>query len=170
MSLSGFLFFGQDIGGFAGPKPEPELFLRWLQYGLFTPRFVLHSWKPGEEATMPWLYPDLMGSVRKLFALREKLVPYLYAEAERCRKEHKPLIYPVFLRQPGFDPESDSFFCGEKILVCPVFDKGAKTVSVLLPENRAGWRLRGKGEMLRGGETLNLPCLPEDLPVWFEKL
>ncbi len=170
MSLSGFLFFGQDIGGFAGPKPEPELFLRWLQYGLFTPRFVLHSWKPGEEATMPWLYPDLMDSVKKLFALREKLVPYLYAEAERCRKEHRPLIFPVFLRQPGFDPESDSFFCGEKILVCPVFDKGAKTVRVLLPENAPGWRLRGEGEVFRGGETLNLPCLPEDLPVWFEKL
>jgi alpha-glucosidase len=44
MALSGFWFFGPDIGGFAGPKPSEELFLRWLQYGVFLPRLTLHSW------------------------------------------------------------------------------------------------------------------------------
>ena len=92
MALSGFLFFGPDIGGFAGPKPSRELFLRWLQYGVFLPRFVLHSWKPGEEPTMPWLYPDLLPAVRRLFALRERLVPYLYEQAEKARLGHEPLI------------------------------------------------------------------------------
>ena len=35
------LAFGPDIGGFAGPKPGEELFLRWLQYGVFLPRFKI---------------------------------------------------------------------------------------------------------------------------------
>lgn len=170
MALSGFLFFGPDIGGFAGPSPEPELFLRWLQYGLFLPRFVLHSWKPGARPTMPWLYPALSESVRKLFALREKLVPYLYEEAERCRKAHEPLIRPVFFEQPAYDCEADCFFCGEKILACPVFDKGAEHVSVLLPESEGGWRLRGCGERIASGTTITVPCRPEDEPVWFEKV
>ncbi len=167
MALSGFSFFGPDIGGFAGPKPEPELFLRWLQVGVFLPRFVLHSWKPGEEATMPWLYPEKLPAVRRLFALRERLVPYLAAEYERCRRACEPLIAPVFLRQPGYDPESDCFFCGASVLVCPVFDRGADGVAVTLPESGSGWLLRGRGERIPGGARLAVPCLSEDEPVWF---
>jgi len=168
MALSGFLFFGPDIGGFAGPKPGEELFLRWLQYGVFLPRFTLHSWKPGEASTMPWLYPALMSAVRRLFDLRERLVPYLYAQAEKARKERLPLIRPVFLEDPSYDPESDCFLCGERILACPVFDEGAESVTVTLPHLDGAWRLRGEGALHPGGETLTIPCAPDDLPVWFE--
>lgn len=167
MSLSGFGFFGPDIGGFAGPKPGRELFLRWLQYGLFLPRFVLHSWKPGEDSTMPWLYPELMDTVRRLFALRERLAPYLHEEMERSRRTHEPVIYPVFLRQPGYDPESDCFFCGDRLLACPIFDEGARDVTVTLPRLGRSWRLRGAGEELPEGSRVTVPCLPEDDPVWF---
>jgi alpha-glucosidase len=168
LALTGSMFFGHDIGGFSGPKPGRELFLRWIQYGIFTPRFVLHSWKPGEESTMPWLYPDLMPAVKRLFDLRESLVPYLYEEAEKARAKHMPLIMPVFLRDPEYDVESDCFLCGERILACPVFDEGAESVTVKLPNFGGGWRLRGEGEAHKKGETLTVQCLPTDLPVWFE--
>ena len=167
MALSGFGFFGPDIGGFSGPKPTRELFLRWLQYGVFLPRFTLHSWKPGEPSTMPWLYPDRMDAVRRLFDLRERLVPYLHAETERRRAECETLIFPVFLRDPAYDPESDCFFCGAHVLACPVFDEGAGAVRVTLPASAEGWRLRGEGEMIPGGTVLTVSCLPDDLPVWF---
>ena len=117
---------------------------------------------------MPWLYGDLMDSVRALFTLRERLLPYLQAKAERARVAHRPLIYPVFLRQPDYDCEADCFFCGEKILACPVFDRGAKAVTVTLPSCGAHWRLRGGGEPIPGGATLTVPCLATDLPAWFE--
>ena len=167
MALTGFSFFGADIGGFAGPMPSRELFLRWLQYGVFTPRFVLHSWKPGEQSNMPWLYPDCMDAVRRIFALRERLLPTLQREYERSRRRHEPLIFPVFLQEPGYDCESDCFFCGEKILACPVFDRGAVTVTVKLPQAETGWLLRGEGDPFPGGLSLTVPCLPEDEPVWF---
>ncbi|HXP97729.1 MAG TPA: TIM-barrel domain-containing protein, partial [Telmatospirillum sp.] len=41
LALSGVSNTGHDIGGFAGPKPEPELFLRWVQFGIFLPRFSI---------------------------------------------------------------------------------------------------------------------------------
>ena len=166
MALSGFSFFGPDIGGFAGPKPTEELFLRWLQYGVFLPRFTLHSWKPGEPSTMPWLYPERMDEVKRLFDLREKLVPVLYAEAERCRKANEPLIRPVFLMDPACDPESDCFLVGERFFVCPVFDEGARSVTVTLPRF-GSWRLRGEEDPIPGGETISVPCWMTDLPVWF---
>ena len=167
MSLSGFYFFGQDIGGFSGPSPDEELFLRWIQYGLFTPRFVLHSWKPGVPSTMPWLYPEKMDAVRRLFSLRERMVPYLHSEMERSRRTHDPLIYPVFLKHPDYDPESDCFFCGDRVLACPVFDEGATAVTVTLPPAEQGWQLRGAGTVFEGGSRVTIPCLPEDEPVWF---
>ena len=169
MALSGFSFFGADIGGFAGPQPDRELFLRWLQYGVFTPRFVLHSWKPGEQSTMPWLYPELMDSVRRLFELRERLLPYLRSEYERKRGLYEPLIRPVFLDEPGYDCESDCFFCGDEILACPVFDRGAEAVTVTLPQCEKLWRLRGGSEVFPGGMTVTVPCLPTDEPVWFAR-
>ena len=168
MALSGFWFFGPDIGGFAGPKPGEELFLRWLQYGVFLPRFTLHSWKPGEPSTMPWLYPERMNDVRRLFDLRERFVPVLFEEAGQCRRKNLPLLRPVFMNDPAYDPESDCFLCGERFFVCPVFDEGVKDVTVSLPRY-GGWRLRGEGKAHAGGETLTVPCSPYDLPVWFER-
>ena len=116
---------------------------------------------------MPWLYPDLMPAVERLFDLRERLVPVLYNETLRAREENLPLIHPVFLEDPAYDPESDCFLCGNEILACPVFDRGAESVTVTLPNIGGGWRLRGEGEIIPCGETLSAPCLPEDLPVWF---
>ena len=167
MALTGFSFFGPDIGGFAGPKPDEELFLRWLQYGVFLPRFVLHSWKPGEESTMPWLYPEKMEAVRRLFRLRERMLPYIWRAYKHGLLENMPLLRPVFLMDPDYDCESDTFFCGNALLICPVFDKGAESVNVLLPKNRALWQLRGEGEPIPAGTRVTIPCSPEDDPVWF---
>ncbi len=174
MSLSGFYNFGQDIGGFSGPKPGKELFIRWIQYGLFTPRFTLHSWKPGSEPTMPWLYPDLMPEVKALFDLRESLVPYLSNEMYESTLSHDPVISPVFLKYPGFDEESDMFFFGRDILSCPVFDEGETSVNTVLPESAHGRYLGCYSpdaeshtiKTLYNG-TVSLPASIHDMPVWF---
>ena len=169
MSLSGFCFFGPDICGFSGPKPGRELFMRWLQYGVFLPRFVLHSWKENEPSTMPWLYPDMMDSVKPIFDLRERLVPYLTDQMRKCIENDYPLITPVFLRDRDYDKESDCFMCGDRILVCPVFDESADEVTVKLPKSDCGFRLRGEGEVIGGGTEVKVTCTVSDLPVWFEE-
>ena len=117
---------------------------------------------------MPWLYPDLLPTVRRFFELREKLVPYLFAQAEACRKNHEPLLRPVFLLDPAYDAESDLFLCGSDILACPVFDEGAENVALTLPNLGTGWRLRGEGPTYPPGDELIIPCSPTDDPVWFE--
>jgi alpha-glucosidase len=50
--------YGHDIGGFAGPQPSPELLVRWIQNGIFHPRFCIHSWK-SEGITEPWMYQEV---------------------------------------------------------------------------------------------------------------
>jgi alpha-glucosidase (family GH31 glycosyl hydrolase) len=117
---------------------------------------------------MPWLYEDLMDAVSRLFDLREQFVPYLYEQMQQCIKENWPLITPVFLKQPDYDREADCYMCGERILACPVFDEGKDSVTVTLPTFVSGWKLRGKGDIIKGGTELTVPCTPTDLPVWFE--
>ena len=184
MSLSGFYNFGQDIGGFAGPAPSKELFMRWIQYGIFTPRFTLHSWNPDGSSTMPWLYPELIPNVKRLFDLRESFIPYLYNEVYRSVKTHDPVIYPVFLKFPGYDTESDAFFFGDSILACPVFDEGATSVTVDLPKIPTGWYRGGNSRVLAECDTSAGDCETKEpvfmgkvttdapwtgLPVWFVK-
>ena len=161
--LGCYRFFGQDIGGFAGPRPEKELFLRWIQYGVFTPRFTLHSWNDDGSATMPWLYEDLLDLVKKIFELRQRLVPYLFSEANRCIEEYRPLIQPLLMVYPDYDEESDFFLCGPFILACPVFDAGVTQRTISLPETDEGWYHEGK--LYHGNVTLNAPLL--GLPVYF---
>ena len=164
MALSGYRFFGQDIGGFAGPRPEKELFLRWIQYGIFTPRFTLHSWNDDGSSTMPWLYEDLMDEVKALFALRKSLVPYIYSEANRAVEEYLPLIRPIFLEDESYDIESDCFFLGDSILACPVFDPGIAKKRILLPSG-TGWYLGD--EYCRGEKDIDTPL--HGLPPYFVK-
>ena len=40
-----------------GPVPRPELLVRWVQNGVFSPRFIMNSWKTGGEVNSPWLHP-----------------------------------------------------------------------------------------------------------------
>ena len=163
MALSGFRLFGQDVCGFAGPKPDRELFLRWIQYGLFTPRFVLHSWKEDGTVTMPWLYEDLMPAVQKLFRFRATLIPYLYSEANRAVETYAPLLSPLFLTFPNESDDSDWFLCGQSILCCPVFDPDVRELTVGLPDTDGGWYRNG--EWFDGTVTVQSP--PDDLPVFF---
>lgn len=167
MSMSGLFNFGQDIGGFAGPRPEKELFIRWIQYGVFTPRFVLHSWNPDNIPTMPWLYEDLMDEVKNLFNLRKRLLPYLYDSVMNSVQRFKPIIYPIFLEQPEYDVDSDNYFFGDSIIACPVFDKGVTSVKVLLPDNDFGWYLGDK--RYEQGQFVTVKSTINDLPPFFVK-
>lgn len=144
MSLSGIFNFGHDVGGFAGVKPDKELFMRWLQYGIFLPRFTIHSWNSDGSVTEPWSYPEMMDSVINLYKLRQKLKPYLYNLMYKMRMYFAPIIAPLFYYYDGFDEESDQFMFGKDILVACIFDEGKSQLEVNLPENNGGWYKEGE--------------------------
>lgn len=151
MSLSGYYFYGHDLGGFAGEMPSRELLLRWLQLGLFEPRFTIHSWNSDGSATMPWSYPDILPYVKEIFTQRKELVPYLYNCAHRAVEYDEPINFPVFLYYNGESRESDSFLVGKSILVTPVLEEGKNTVTVKLPEGD-NWYL--DGTVFEGGRAI----------------
>ena len=64
MSLSGFPNYGHDVGGFYGAAPDPELFVRWVQNGVFHPRFTIHSWNTDGTVNEPWMHPNVLPIIR----------------------------------------------------------------------------------------------------------
>lgn len=166
MSMSGLSFYGHDLGGFHGPMPSRELLLRWLQHGVFEPRFTIHSWNEDGSATMPWSYPDIMDSVRRIFAQRKKLLPYLYNCAYEAVENEIPMNAPPLLYyddQELYKPNS-SMMVGRDILVGFVFDEDKDTADVYLPKGES-WYLDDK--LYFGGQTVKV-SIPagEDVPYF----
>jgi alpha-glucosidase len=156
LSLSGLFNFGHDVGGFAGPRPEPELFMRWIEQGVYWPRFVIHSWNDDGSASEPWMYPELLSRVRAAFAWRERLVPLLYSLMWRAHAHHEPILRPLFYDFPDEAEayeERDAFMVGRDLLVAPVVERGAASRGLWLPGVDGGWFDIGTGERFPCGEA-----------------
>jgi alpha-glucosidase len=160
LALSGVSNIGHDVGGFAGPCPDPELFARWVGFGVFMPRFSIHSWNEDGTVNEPWMYPEVLDDVRALMKLRTRLIPYLAHLLERYRTHFEPVVRPLFYDFPD-DPdvwaENEMFMLGDAMLVAPVVTRGAETREVRLPLG-AKWRDGWSGEIFAGGERVQLPA------------
>ncbi|MGN1421583.1 MAG: TIM-barrel domain-containing protein [Eubacterium sp.] len=168
MSLSGLYFYGHDLGGFHGEMPSRELLLRWLQHGIFEPRFTIHSWNEDGSATMPWSYPDIMPTVKKLFAQRKRLIPYLYSCAYNSVEKEIPMNAPPLLLYDDKElySQNDSMLVGTDILVPFIFDEGKKNTEIYLPK-KDSWYLNGKA--YAGGQWVKLTIpMTEEMPYFIK--
>lgn len=169
MSLSGLYFYGHDLGGFHGDMPSRELLLRWLQHGIFEPRFTIHSWNEDGSATMPWSYPDIMPAVKKLFAQRKRLVPYLYNCAYNAVEKEIPMNAPPLLYYDDKELycQNDSMLVGTDILVPFVFDEGREDTEIYLPK-KDNWYFNGK--VYNGGQSVKFTVpLTEEMPYFVKE-
>jgi alpha-glucosidase len=142
LSLSGIFNFGHDVGGFAGEAPEPELFMRWIEQGIYWPRFTIHSWNDDGGASEPWMYPEILPLVRAAMVWRERLAPLFYTLMWRAHAHHEPILRPLFFDFPDEAEsyeENDAFMLGRDLLVAPVFEPGAVSRCVWLPKTEGGW-------------------------------
>src|SRR5579871_1099455 len=162
MGVSGLFNIGHDVGGFAGPTPEPELLCRFIEFCALWPRFVMNSWKDSGVVTLPWMYPEILPQVREAYALRYRLMPHIYVSMHRGAAAHVPPLRSLAMDFPD-DPraarEDECFMLGDGLLVAPVLDKGATTRTVYLPKHPHGWYDFHAGNWLAGGSeaTVDAP-------------
>jgi len=143
-SLSGLPLTGSDIGGFAGPAPEEELFLRWVWCGVLLPRFSIHSANSDNTVTEPWMYPERMDIIRAAFRLRRRLIPLMYSLNDLSSRTGAPLLRPMVYEFPRDDHsrlESVDFMLGSGLLCGCVVEPGADSRRIRLPEGEAESRL-----------------------------
>ena len=136
MSLSGMFNIGHDVGGFFGPLPGPELFLRWVQACALNPRMVMNSWKADHASNLPWMHPEVAQDVTAAIGLRYRLMPYLWACVQAASQSHQPIIAPTFFHfshdQACYE-DCDDFMLGPDLLVAPVVQEGERERTVYLP-------------------------------------
>lgn len=155
LALSGISNSGHDVGGFAGPAPDPELLVRWVELGVFMPRFSIHSWNADGQVSSPWMHEGVAGKVAALLALRFRIQPYLSYLSWCYSRCFEPIWRPVLYDFPG-DPqawaESDEFMLGPSLLIAPVVEAGARH-RTLRPPAGADWIDPWTGARFAGGEA-----------------
>jgi alpha-glucosidase (family GH31 glycosyl hydrolase) len=97
----GYGWWSHDIGGHMWGIEEGELYLRWVQYGVFSPIFRLHSTNNPYSERRPWGWGDRVEAAsRTAMQLRHALIPYLYTMAWRNHQAGLPLVTPLYYSHP----------------------------------------------------------------------
>ncbi|MBU7591446.1 TIM-barrel domain-containing protein [Metabacillus halosaccharovorans] len=168
LSLSGIYNIGHDIGGFSGPAPEPELLVRWVQNGIFHPRFTIHSWNDDKSVNVPWMYEETTGTIRDLIKFRQRITPYLYTALYNAHEKYEPILRPTFYEFESdvktFE-ENDDFMLGESMLVASVVEEGQRERTVYLPAYEGGWYDYHTSVWYEGGQTVTVPAPLEYNPL-----
>jgi alpha-glucosidase len=165
LALCGISNVGHDIGGFSGPAPDPELLLRWVQFGIFMPRFSIHSWNDDRSVNEPWMYPEITPYIRDLIRFRYRLIPCLYDLLWRSHRDYTPIICPTFYHFPNDERcylENDDMMLGANLLIAAVVEPGKGARTVYLPGGR-GWYDFWSGDYYHGGQEIVLAA-PWDRP------
>ncbi|KPK58457.1 MAG: hypothetical protein AMK73_09300 [Planctomycetes bacterium SM23_32] len=146
--LCGFSFWSHDVGGFTD-VPEPDLYARWLGFGVFTSHTRCHGQPPRE----PWEFGKEFTDVfRRTVELKYRLMPYVYAQAADCAERGLPMVRGLFVEYPN-DPTSwqveDEYLFGRDLLVAPLLEDGARARRVYLPPGT--WHDFASGATHEGG-------------------
>ncbi len=167
-AASGFSNWSHDVGGYLGhrlvERCPPELLVRWLQFGCFTPLMHAHSRMPQE----PWNYGNHVVSLYRAYVLlHEQLVPYVRAAAATAARTGLPIMRPLCLIDPA-DPRgwtiTDGYGYGPALWVAPVLHDGAREREVALP--RGDWIETWSGTRVHGGGEVVVPAPLDLIPVW----
>jgi alpha-glucosidase len=164
--LSGQPFVGADVGGFMG-YAEPEMFLRWMQYGALTPFCRNHSMM-GNVDQYAWSWGEtVLAHVREAIELRYRLLPYLYASFVRASETGAPVQRPLvfdFQRDAAVRDVDDEYLLGPDLLVAPVLEPGRTARQVYLPAG--DWYDWHTGERHAGSRWVVAPTPMERIPVF----
>ncbi len=170
MGLSGCANMGCDIGGFAGGAPGAELLLRWIQSGIFQPRFCINSANNDNTVTQPWMYEENLPYIREAYALRYRMLPYLYSLMYEASQNGMPVMRPLFLEFPEdrncYSDKNLTFMYGKSVLVANVLEEGAKSRTVYLPAGSRWYDMNDNLKEYCGGQTIEVPVGPGTIPMF----
>lgn len=140
--LSGLGYMSHDVGGFAvdpAAPYDPELYVRWLQLGTFSPVLRTHA----QDFAEPYLYPDQEDILKSFIRKRYSWLPYNYTLAYDNASQGLPLVRPLnfYSHSTGGDVAdvADQYLWGRDVMVAPVLEKGATGRRVVMPDDGSRW-------------------------------
>ena len=168
---AGYTWWSHDIGGHMEGIQDDELYLRWLQYGVFSPINRLHSSNSDFMGKEPWKRSWAVCKIAEDFLrLRHRLIPFLYSANHMTHTEGIPLCMPMYYR---YDTEQayqikNQYLFGDTLLVCPITEQADKRLNlsaatVWLPDGR--WTDLFTGRIYKGGQTVTMYRDLDSIPV-----
>ena len=173
----GYGYWGHDIGGHMQPKgvaaTDPELYTRWLQYGVFTPIFKTHSTKNMTMEKRFWMFPEYFDDMRNAIRLRYTLSPYIYNAARETYDTGISMCRPMYYDYPE---EENAYSCKEQYMfgddilatvICSPADKvtGLAKRGIWLPKGN-DWYDMATGDMYKGGSSDTLKYTIDENPYF----
>ncbi|MEM9984409.1 MAG: glycoside hydrolase family 31 protein, partial [Bacteroidota bacterium] len=165
--LSGLAYLHSDLGGFTGASHDEELYLRWVQFGVFSPIMRIHG--NTEEYEPEPIFHDARTQdlVKQAIQLRYQLYPYLNTLAWETHLKAWPWLRPTFFHYPSdsntFELDAQYLF-GQDLMVVPVLAPDLPAVTVYLPAGE--WYDFFNGEKYQGGHWYRMPVSEDHLPVF----
>lgn len=169
---AGYTWWSHDIGGHHRASKDDELYIRWLQFGVFSPINRLHSTANEFMGKEPWKYRwDVEQLAYKYLKLRHRLIPYLYSMNYRTYSQGIGLIEPMYYCHPKEElayKMPNEFTFGSELIVSPItnpLDKDTNLASteIWLPNGR--YTDIFKGRIYDGGKIYKMFRGIESLPV-----
>ncbi|MGC9097907.1 MAG: glycoside hydrolase family 31 protein [Dictyoglomus sp.] len=169
LGISGVPFIGADVGGF-GLDSSPELFVRWIELGIFYPFFRNHS-ELNTRSQEPWAFSKEVEEISKEYIkLRYRLIPYFYSLFWEAKEKGIPLIRSLILEFPN-DKEAihnyDEFLLGPFILVAPIYQEGVRARVVYLPEGL--WYDFWEGKVYKGPDYISIKAPLDKIPIFIRE-
>lgn len=170
-SNAGYTWWSHDIGGHMHGIQDDELYLRWLQFGVFSPINRLHSSNSDFMGKEPWKRSWAVEKIAEDFLrLRHRLIPYLYSANYRTHTEGEPLCMPLYYRydrDEAYNAPNEYIFGGQ-MLVCPVTKKADPRLNLAatklwLPEGR--WTDFFNDRVYQGSRWVTLYRDLDSIPV-----
>lgn len=167
MGMQGMAYMHSDLGGFAGDYFDNELYLRWLQYGVFQPIFRPHA---QEEVASEVARKDIItkAKAKKSVELRYQLMPYNYTIAFENSNKGTPLMRPLFFEEPSnskLQTENESYLWGNAFLVKPITKSGTTSTEIYFPKSN-NWFDFYSDKKYNGGTTQNVAVNENYIPVF----
>lgn len=165
-------YWSHDIGGHhMADRIDPELYIRWMQFGALSPVMRTHSAKSAGLKKEVWNFaPEHADILRSTIRQRYALAPYIYTMARKAYDEGISLCRPMYYEWPEASEAyafRNQYLFGDDILVAPVTAPGKEgyaTVQVWLPEGK--WYEWQTGTMLDGGRTVERTFALDEYPVY----
>ena len=167
MGLQGMGYMHSDLGGFAGDYFDNELYLRWLQYGVFNPIFRPHA---QEEVASEVARKDIVtkAKAKKSVALRYQLLPYNYTLGYQNSAFGMPLMRPLFFEEPNNErlaTVADTYLWGSDFLIKPIVNPGVTQTDVYFPST-ANWFDFYTFKKFMGGKKVGISVVEDHIPTF----
>ena len=169
----GISWWSHDVGGFEGGTEDSELYMRWVQFGVYSPILRLSSTFGKYYKREPWRWDArTFKVVHDYLKLRHRLIPYLYSEAYKYSNIGSPLVQPLYYKYPETYDEKlykNEYYFGTELFVCPIVDPKDNVMNrvvhqIFLPNGI--WYDFKTGKKFPGGRRYVTFYKDEDYPVY----